>query len=91
MSAKKKTVAQQREHVAEKHPEIALVPPLDDAAEQHGKATDLTCGATMQRLGHRYACAQPARHGGDHSSAGGQRWRPRSADDIGEPGSEPTA
>lgn len=81
MNAKKKTIAQHQEHVAEQHPKIALVPSLDEPAEQHGKAADEACGATASFSGERFTCILRARHGGDHE-AGKRAWRPRSGDDL---------
>jgi hypothetical protein len=90
MNAKRKTIAKQREKVAEQRPTISLVPSIDDPAEQHGKAGASACGASGLFSGERLMCGLPARHGGMHQCAG-RYWRPRSGDEIGEPGSEPTA
>jgi hypothetical protein len=80
MNARKKTIAQQREHVAETRPAIALVPSTDDPAEQHGKASDERCGASGLFSGERLVCGLEARHGGMHQCAG-RYWRPRSGDE----------
>lgn len=80
MNAKRKTIAQQREHVAETRPAIALVPSTDEPAEQHGKADDARCGASGLFSGERFTCILRARHGGLHECSG-RTWRPRSGDD----------
>lgn len=86
----RRTIRQHFENLIEKTPQISLVPSTDDPQEQHGKATDGACGATASFSGERFTCILPARHGGMHQCAG-RTWRPRSGDEIGEPGSEPTA
>jgi hypothetical protein len=93
MNAAKKPRRTIREHfegLIEKVPQIALVPSIDDPAEQHGKAGASACGASGLFSGERLVCGLPVRHGGMHQ-CGGRYWRPRSGDEIGEPGSEPTA
>jgi hypothetical protein len=88
---RKKTPAAQQQVVAEKHPQITLVPSTHDAAEQHQVASDTRCGATSWQGGEIVGCELNKGHGGDHACVG-RSWRPRSGDaKIDEPGSEPTA
>lgn len=77
-AAKRKTVAKQREHVAEQHPTIALVP--DKAAPTHPKQGQETCTATRWLNGQHVVCELAAMHPGDHNQSG-RGWRRRSGDD----------
>lgn len=74
----KKTVAAQREHTAEQHPVVQLVP--DKAAEQHPKATQISCMATRWLAGSEVECDLDLLHAGDHAWHG-YTWRRRSGDD----------
>lgn len=75
---KRKTVEEQRDHVAEQHPIVQLVP--DKATERYPKAGQTSCGASRWLHGQRVVCELAPLHGGDHSHAG-TIWRPRSGDD----------
>ncbi len=75
---KKKTIAAQREHTAEQHPVVQLVP--DKAAEQHPKATQTTCSASRWLGGVYVECTLDVHHAGDHAYEG-RSWRRRSGDD----------
>lgn len=80
----KPTPTQQRAANADKHPQIKLVPPgappLDDAAGEHSKAGQTTCGANRWYQGLRVYCELKPHHAGDHSQDG-RSWRPRSGDE----------